>query len=51
MGTPQRPRQAAVVDGLFATTALVHDSTLVTRNIADVERTGVATVNPFRQSI
>ncbi len=35
------------VDSLLAATALVHDWTLVTRNTADVERTGVRTLNPF----
>jgi predicted nucleic acid-binding protein len=36
-----------VVDGLMAATARVHRLTLVTRNVADVSRTGVPTVNPF----
>jgi predicted nucleic acid-binding protein len=36
-----------VVDGLMAATAKVHDLTLVTRNVADVARTGVAVANPF----
>jgi toxin FitB len=36
-----------VVDGLLAATALVHDLTLVTRNVADVERTRVAVLDPF----
>ncbi|TCO32624.1 hypothetical protein EV652_104230 [Kribbella steppae] len=36
-----------LVDGLLAATALVHDWALVTRNTADVERTGVRLVNPF----
>jgi predicted nucleic acid-binding protein len=37
-----------VVDGLLAATALVHDWTLVvTRNVDDVERTGVRLLNPF----
>lgn len=36
-----------VVDGLLAATALVHGLTLVTRNIADVKRTGVALLDPF----
>ncbi|GAA1122638.1 type II toxin-antitoxin system VapC family toxin [Kribbella jejuensis] len=36
-----------VVDGLLAATALVHDWTLVTRNTADVERTGARLLNPF----
>ena len=36
-----------VVDGLMAATARVHGLTLVTRNVADFVRTGVAVVNPF----
>ncbi|GAB2649425.1 PIN domain-containing protein [Kribbella swartbergensis] len=36
-----------VVDGLLAATALVHDWTLVTRNTADVERTGARVLNPI----
>ena len=41
----QRPRP--VVDTLLAATALVHGLTLVTRNTADVEDTGVKLLNPF----
>jgi toxin FitB len=41
------PKPVAVVDGLLAATAIVHDWTLVTRNTADVEPTGVRTLNPF----
>jgi predicted nucleic acid-binding protein len=36
-----------VVDGLLAATASVHGLTLVTRNVTDVARTGVALLNPF----
>lgn len=36
-----------VVDGLLAATARVHRLTLVTRNTADVTRTGVLLLNPF----
>jgi predicted nucleic acid-binding protein len=36
-----------VIDGLLAATARVHSLTLVTRNIRDVNRTGVACLNPF----
>ena len=36
-----------VVDGLLAATALERDLVFVTRNTVDVERTGVALVNPF----
>ena len=41
------PDPPPVIDGLIAATALDHDLTLVTRNVADVGRTGVAVVNPF----
>jgi predicted nucleic acid-binding protein len=41
------PQPPPVVDGLMAATAQVHRLTLVTRNIADVARTGVRVVNPF----
>ncbi|MEV0288220.1 type II toxin-antitoxin system VapC family toxin [Kribbella sp. NPDC050820] len=36
-----------LVDGLMAATALAYDWTLVTRNTADVARTGVRLLNPF----
>jgi toxin FitB len=36
-----------VVDGLMAATARVHGVTLVTRNTADVSRTGARLLNPF----
>lgn len=41
------PDPLPVVDGLMAATAKVHNLTLATRNIRDVERTGVSIVNPF----
>jgi predicted nucleic acid-binding protein len=41
------PDPVPVIDGLMAATALERDLVLVTRNTVDVERTGVATVNPF----
>jgi toxin FitB len=41
------PDPMPVIDGLLAATAAEHDLTLVTRNVADVERTGVEYVNPF----
>ncbi len=34
------------VDGLLAATALVHDLVLATRNVRDVERTGVRILDP-----
>ena len=41
------PRPLPVVDSLLAATAIVHGLTLVTRNTADIEGTGVATLNPW----
>lgn len=35
-------------DGLIAATALVHSMTVVTRNVADFEPTGVPTLDPWR---
>lgn len=40
-------RSVSVVDTLLAATARVHRLTLVTRNVRDVEWTGVSCVNPF----
>lgn len=40
------PDPVPTVDGLLAATALVHDLTLVTRNVRDVERTGVRVLDP-----
>jgi predicted nucleic acid-binding protein len=42
------PNPLPAVDGLIAATAKVHDLTLVTRNLADIARTGVKTLNPWR---
>jgi toxin FitB len=41
------PDLRPVRDGLIAATALVHGMTVVTRNIADFEPTGVPTLNPW----
>ena len=41
------PDPVPVVDGLLAATALVHDWTLVTRNVSDVALTGVRVLDPF----
>jgi toxin FitB len=41
------PGPIPVMDTLIAATAIVHGLTLVTRNVADVDRTGVKTLNPF----
>jgi predicted nucleic acid-binding protein len=42
------PDPLPVVDGLLAATASVHSLTLVTRNVKDVERTGIRWINPFQ---
>lgn len=44
------PDPIPAVDGLMAATAKVHGLTLVTRNTADVARTGVAVLDPFGSS-
>jgi toxin FitB len=41
------PDAVPVVDGLMAATALVHDWTLITRNVDDVASTGVRILDPF----
>jgi toxin FitB len=41
------PDRLPAVDGLLAATAIVHGWTLVTRNTADVIRTGVRVLDPF----
>jgi predicted nucleic acid-binding protein len=41
-------RPAPVIDTLLAATAMHHGLTLVTRNVRDVEATGVAILNPWR---
>lgn len=41
------PDPVPVVDGLMAATAVVHGLTLVTRNTADVSRTGAKVLDPF----
>lgn len=40
-------RTLPVIDGLLAATALEHNLTIVTRNIADFQPTGVTVINPF----
>lgn len=46
-GRLNAPDPLPVVDGLLAATARVHRLTLATRNVRDVERTGVDLLNPF----
>jgi predicted nucleic acid-binding protein len=41
------PDPLPLIDGLLAATAKVHGLTLVTRNVADVARAGVAYLDPF----
>lgn len=41
------PDPRPVRDGLISATALVHGMTVVTRNVADFEPTGVMTFNPW----
>ena len=41
------PDPLPVIDSLLAATALEYRLTLVTRNIEDIERTGVSSLNPF----
>lgn len=41
------PDPLPLVDGLLAATAKVHGLTLVTRNTADIARTGVSLLDPF----
>ena len=43
------PDPVSVIDGLMAATAMVHGHILVTRNVRDIEQTGVNFINPFNQ--
>lgn len=49
-GRINSPDPLPVIDGLLAATALEHGLTLVTRNVRDVKRCGVALLNPFSDS-
>ena len=42
------PNPLPVIDALLAATAIVHDLTLVTRNVAQIAVTGVSVLDPFR---
>lgn len=46
-GRMSTPDPLPVVDGLLAASAKVTGLTLATRNVGDIERTGVDFVNPF----
>ncbi len=46
-GRLQVPAPRPIADGLLAATALVHDLTVVTRNVRDFAGTRVRLVNPF----
>jgi predicted nucleic acid-binding protein len=41
------PNPLPLIDGLLAATAKVHGLTLVTRNVADIARTGISVLDPF----
>ena len=41
------PAPRPAMDSLIAATALVHGMTLVTRNVADFQSSGVAVINPW----
>lgn len=41
------PDPVPVIDGLLAATAKIHGLTVATRNLDDIERTGVDCLNPF----
>jgi predicted nucleic acid-binding protein len=44
------PDPLPVIDGLLAASAITHGWTLVTRNVADIARSGVPLINPFDPS-
>ena len=41
------PDPLPVIDGLLAATAIVHGLSVATRNLRDIERSGVDCLNPF----
>jgi len=43
------PNPGSHRDAMIAATALVHGMTVVTRNLADFERTGVTLLNPWER--
>lgn len=46
-GHLRAPRPLPAIDSLLAATAIVHDLTLVTRNVGQLEGVEVALLNPF----
>jgi len=45
------PDPRPIMDGLIAATALVHGMTVVTRNVADFQSSGVSFLNPWGDSL
>jgi len=45
------PDPRPIRDGLIAATALIHGMTVVTRNVADFEPTGVPLLNPWNDTL
>jgi len=43
----RKGRTMPLMDSMIAATALVHDLTIVTRNVRDFENAGVDVINPF----
>jgi predicted nucleic acid-binding protein len=43
--------QEIIADAMIAATAVVHNLTVVTRNLRDFERLNVAAIDPFRRTI
>jgi predicted nucleic acid-binding protein len=41
------PDPVPAIDGLIAATAMVHGLTVVTRNVSDLARMGVAVLDPW----
>jgi predicted nucleic acid-binding protein len=46
-----RKRPAAAIDSLIAATALAHDLTVLTRNLANFDFEGLRVVNPFTAKV
>jgi len=48
-GRLNSPNPVSCIDGLLAATALANQMTLVTRNVQDIDKTGVLFINPFSE--